>query len=70
LNPQEFVAKWRQIQLKEIATAQSHFNDVCTLVDHPPPLEDCSAKRLRWPHTLTDEQILEHLLALNLERAS
>ena len=22
-----------------------------------------------WPHTLTDDQILEHLLALNLERA-
>ncbi len=24
----------------------------------------------RWPHDLTDEQILERLLALNLERAS
>jgi len=23
-----------------------------------------------WPRTLTDEQILEHLLALNLERAA
>jgi hypothetical protein len=23
-----------------------------------------------WPHTLTDDQILEHLLALNLERAA
>ena len=22
-----------------------------------------------WPHNLTDDQILEHLLALNLERA-
>lgn len=25
---------------------------------------------LGWPHTLTDDQVLEHLLALNLQRAA
>jgi hypothetical protein len=34
LTPQKFVAKWSQIRLSEIASAQSHFNDVCALVTH------------------------------------
>jgi hypothetical protein len=39
MTPQQFVAKWSQIQLKEITTAQSHFLDVCQLVGHPAPLD-------------------------------
>ncbi len=39
LSPREFAAKWGKIQLKEITTAQSHFLDVCALIDHPAPLE-------------------------------
>jgi hypothetical protein len=34
-----FVKKWSKIQLKERTSAQSHFNDICALVDHNPPLE-------------------------------
>lgn len=37
MTPPAFVSKWSQIQLKETAAAQSHFNDICALVGHPTP---------------------------------
>ena len=40
MNPQEFIAKWRNIRLTERSAAQSHFNDLCQLVGHPTPIED------------------------------
>lgn len=39
LTPKKFADKWSRIQLKEITTAQSHFNDVCALVEHAQPLQ-------------------------------
>ena len=39
MTPKQFVAKWSPIQQKETAVAQSHFNDVCALVGHLPPVE-------------------------------
>lgn len=39
MKPDKFVKKWAQIHLKEMTTAQSHFNDVCRLIGHPTPLE-------------------------------
>ncbi|MCO5191203.1 MAG: class I SAM-dependent DNA methyltransferase [Anaerolineae bacterium] len=39
MTAEQFVAKWSQIQQKETAVAQSHFNDICRLIDHPTPLE-------------------------------
>ncbi|MBE2201042.1 MAG: class I SAM-dependent DNA methyltransferase [Anaerolinea sp.] len=39
MTPQEFVVKWSKIQQKETAVAQSHFNDLCRLVGHLPPVE-------------------------------
>lgn len=39
LTPQQFVAKWGQIQQKETAVSQSHLNDICALIGHQPPLE-------------------------------
>lgn len=39
MNVKEFVAKWSQVQQNERAIAQSHFNDVCLLAGHLPPLE-------------------------------
>lgn len=39
LTASQFVAKWSQIQQKETAVSQSHFNDICRLVGHPTPLE-------------------------------
>jgi type II restriction/modification system DNA methylase subunit YeeA len=38
MTPQQFVQRWSQIQLKETAAAQSHFNDICALVGHAPPI--------------------------------
>jgi hypothetical protein len=38
MTPQQFVAKWSQILQKETAVSQSHFNDLCALVGHKPPI--------------------------------
>ena len=37
MTPQEFIAKWRAVDLKERSASQSHFNDLCRLlgVDDP-----------------------------------
>ncbi len=37
MTPDQFIAKWRPVALKERSTAQSHFNDLCRLlgVDDP-----------------------------------
>ena len=40
LTPQEFVAKWRNVSLRERASAQEHFIDLCRLLNHPTPAED------------------------------
>ena len=131
LTPQEFVDKWRGIELKERSASQEHFIDLCRLIGHPTPVEgdatgetycfeaiahaaqELVEKRDRWlnpegadekelkkrtltdlynqrptwldlahqkldravldaygwPHDITDEQILERLLTLNLERS-
>jgi hypothetical protein len=39
VTPHEFVEKWRASTLKESAAAQSHFNDLCDLLDEPKPAE-------------------------------
>ena len=39
MTPQEFVRKWRYVQLKERAAAQEHFLDLCQLVNHPSPAD-------------------------------
>ena len=40
MTPQQFVAKWRAITLKEKSAAQEHFIDLCHLVGHPTPAQD------------------------------
>ena len=37
MTPQEFITKWRLNELKERSAAQSHFNDLCRLLDVPDP---------------------------------
>ena len=40
MDPYEFVAKWRGVELKERSASQSHFNDLCALLglaDPSPP---------------------------------
>ncbi len=40
MNPQEFVAKWQKVSLKEKSAAQEHFLDLCQMLDHPTPASD------------------------------
>ncbi len=37
MNAQEFMAKWRGVDLKERSFYQEHFLDLCALIDHPTP---------------------------------
>jgi hypothetical protein len=39
ISAQDFVAKWRQVALKERSASQSHFNDLCALLGQPTPVE-------------------------------
>ena len=39
ISPQDFVRKWRNIDLNERAVSQSHFNDLCDLLGEPKPLD-------------------------------
>ena len=39
MTPAQFVKKWRPVMLTERASAHSHFNDLCDLLDHPKPLD-------------------------------
>ena len=38
MTPQDFIAKWRLVELKERTAAQSHFNDLCALLDVKDPI--------------------------------
>lgn len=38
-SPQDFVAKWRDVTLKERSSSQEHFIDLCRLLGHPTPAE-------------------------------
>ena len=39
ITPQAFVAKWQQATLREPASSQEHFIDLCRLIGHPTPAE-------------------------------
>ena len=39
MTPTEFVAKWKASTLTERAASQSHFLDLCRLLDEPSPSE-------------------------------
>ena len=39
LTAAEFIDKWRAVTLNERAVSQSHFNDLCALLDEPTPIE-------------------------------
>lgn len=38
MTPQQFIAKWRHVELKERSAAQSHFNDLCRLLGEDDPV--------------------------------
>jgi type II restriction/modification system DNA methylase subunit YeeA len=39
ITPQEFIDKWRSVELKERSASQEHFIDLCRLVGHKTPSE-------------------------------
>lgn len=100
MTPEQFVAKWSKIQQRETAVSQSHFNDVCALVNYLFLFESDNSRfaeetrksvtgakiqalddihggldtavlaAYHWSPNLSDEQILERFLTLNLERTN
>ncbi|MEP3329198.1 class I SAM-dependent DNA methyltransferase [Sedimentitalea sp.] len=38
MTPQEFISKWQKVELKERTASQSHFNDLCRLLDIDDPI--------------------------------
>jgi len=39
VTPEEFINKWKSVELKERSAAQSHFIDLCTLLNEPTPTD-------------------------------
>jgi hypothetical protein len=39
VTPDEFIAKWKAAELKERSAAQSHFIDLCRMLDEPAPTD-------------------------------
>ncbi|MFH0963977.1 MAG: type IIL restriction-modification enzyme MmeI, partial [Planctomycetota bacterium] len=39
MNPSQFVAKWRKVELTERSASHEHFLDLCDLLDHPRPAD-------------------------------
>jgi hypothetical protein len=37
MTPQEFIAKWKKVDLSERSAAQQHFLDLCDLLGQPKP---------------------------------
>lgn len=38
MKPQDFIQKWRNVELKERTASQSHFNDICRLLEIDAPI--------------------------------
>jgi type II restriction/modification system DNA methylase subunit YeeA len=57
LTPQEFVQKWRKVEVKERSGYQEHFADLCRLVGHPTPIEDDpTGERFAYEAGVTKQQ--------------
>lgn len=40
MTPEDFIAKWRGVELPEISASQSHFNDLCDLLEIGKPIDE------------------------------
>ena len=49
MTPDEFIAKWSASELKESQASQSHFNDLCRMLDEPAPTEADPTGEVRFP---------------------
>ena len=38
MQPQDFITKWRAVELKERSASQSHFNDLCAVLGTQDPI--------------------------------
>ena len=38
MTPQDFISRWRGVELKERSASQTHFNDLCALLGLPDPI--------------------------------
>ena len=65
LTPQDFVSKWKRVTAREKQTYQEHLIDLAHR-----RLDQAVFASYGWPPDLSDEEILEKLLALNLERST
>ena len=39
MTPEKFIEKWKLSTLKEHSASQSHFNDLCELLEEPKPTD-------------------------------
>ena len=39
MTPDQFVRKWKSVELKERSAAQSHFIDLCAMMEEPAPTD-------------------------------
>src|SRR4051794_4830578 len=39
MTPEQFISKWKAVQLTERSASQSHFNDLCRMLDEPSPTD-------------------------------
>src|SRR5437868_4997192 len=39
MTPQQFIAKWKKVDLSERSACQQHFLDLCELLNQPKPAE-------------------------------
>ena len=39
MTPEQFIDKWKASELKERSASQSHFNDLCSILDEPTPTD-------------------------------
>ena len=39
MTPEDFIRKWRGVELPEISASQSHFNDLCELLEIAKPID-------------------------------
>ena len=64
MTPAEFIAKWKDTAFGERQGAQSFFNDICALVEHPTPVEYGNPEAFtfeKWvPGGFADAYLEEH----------
>jgi hypothetical protein len=65
MTPQDFVSKWKRADARERQSVQEHFIDLRQYKC----LDEAVFAAYGWSPNLTDEEILEKLLALNLQRS-